>query len=88
MTRERIKGTEKASPIYSISNSSRVIFLGHRSQGGLENSQSLNANVFCVDDPRSEPRFLHELTQKKMAEDEETDIDLFCRRKRLKRDFC
>ena len=27
-----------------------------------------------VDDPRSEPRALHELTQKKMAEDAEIDI--------------
>ena len=32
--------------------------------------------MFRVDDPRSEPRVLHELTQKqnKMAEDEESDI--------------
>ena len=27
--------------------------------------------MFCVDDPRSEPRVLHELTLKKMAEDAE-----------------
>ena len=27
-----------------------------------------------VDDPRSEPRALHELTQKKMAEDAQSDI--------------
>ena len=27
-----------------------------------------------LDDPRSEPRVLHELTQNKMAEDEESDI--------------
>ena len=27
-----------------------------------------------VDDPRSEPRTLHELTQNKMAEDAESDI--------------
>ena len=27
-----------------------------------------------VDDPRSEPRVLHELTQNKMAEDRESDI--------------
>ena len=27
-----------------------------------------------VDDPRSEPRVLHELTQNKMAEDAESDI--------------
>ena len=27
-----------------------------------------------VDDPRSEPRALHELTQNKMAEDAESDI--------------
>ena len=27
-----------------------------------------------VDDPRSEPRLLHELTQNKMAEDTESDI--------------
>ena len=31
-------------------------------------------NVIRVDDPRSEPRVLHELTQDKMAEDAETDI--------------
>ena len=30
--------------------------------------------MFRVDDTRSEPRVLHELTQNKMAEDAETDI--------------
>jgi len=30
--------------------------------------------VFRVDDPRSEPRVLRELTQSKMAEDAESDI--------------
>ena len=30
--------------------------------------------MFRVDDPRSEPRVLHELTLKKMAEDAESDI--------------
>ena len=30
--------------------------------------------MFLVDDPRSEPRVLHELTQKKMAKDSESDI--------------
>ena len=30
--------------------------------------------MFRVDDPRSEPRVLHELTQEKMAEDAESDI--------------
>ena len=30
--------------------------------------------MFRVDDPRSEPRVLHELTQNKMAEDTESDI--------------
>ena len=30
--------------------------------------------MFRVDDPRSEPRVLHELTLKKMAEDAENDI--------------
>ena len=30
--------------------------------------------MFHVDDPRSEPRVLHELTQKKMVEDTESDI--------------
>ncbi|CAH3014262.1 unnamed protein product, partial [Porites evermanni] len=62
---ERIKGTEKASPIHT---------LFHRSQGGLDNSQSHSANVFRVDDPRSESRVLHELTQNKVAEDSESDI--------------
>ena len=46
----------------------------YRSQGGLDNSQSHSANVFRVDDPRSEPRVLHELRQKKMAEDAESNI--------------
>ena len=41
---------------------------------GLDNSQSHSGNVFRVDDPRSEPRVLHELKQKKMAEDAESDI--------------
>ena len=60
---------------YSIGNSSRVVFktidLGG---GGTDNSQSHSTNVFRVDDPRSEPRVLHELTLKKMAEDAESDI--------------
>ena len=30
--------------------------------------------MFRVDNPRSEPRVLHELTQNKMAEDAESDI--------------
>ena len=30
--------------------------------------------MFRVDDPRSEPRVLHELTQNKMAEDAVSDI--------------
>ena len=30
--------------------------------------------MFRVDDPRSEPRVLHELTQNEMAEDAESDI--------------
>ena len=33
-------------------------------------------NVFRVDDPRSEPRVLHELTQTKMGEDVESDLDI------------
>ena len=32
--------------------------------------------MFLVDDPRSEPRVLHELTMKKMAEDAESDISI------------
>ena len=32
--------------------------------------------MFRVDDPRAEPRVLHELTQNKMAEDVESDIAL------------
>ena len=31
-------------------------------------------NVLRVDDPRSEPSVLHELTLNKMAEDKESDI--------------
>ena len=30
--------------------------------------------MFLVDDPRSEPRVLHELTQNKMVEDAESNI--------------
>ena len=30
--------------------------------------------MFRVDDPRAEPRVLHELTQNQMAEDAESDI--------------
>ena len=30
--------------------------------------------MFRVDDPRSEPRVFHELTQNKMVEDAESDI--------------
>ena len=30
--------------------------------------------MFCVDDPRSEPRVFQEMTQNKMAEDSESDI--------------
>ena len=30
--------------------------------------------MFRVDDPRSEPRVLHEMTQNKRAEDSESDI--------------
>ena len=48
-------------------------FQDHRSQGGLDNSQSHSANVFRVDDPRSEPRVLHELTENKMAADADSD---------------
>ena len=32
--------------------------------------------MFRVDDSRSGPRVLHELTQNKMAEDEESDISI------------
>ena len=32
--------------------------------------------MFRVDDPRSEPRVLHELRQNKMAEDTESDIGI------------
>ena len=32
--------------------------------------------MFRVDNPRSEPRVLHELTQNKMAEDAESDIGI------------
>ena len=30
--------------------------------------------MFCVDDPRSEPRVLHELTKNKMVENAKSDI--------------
>ena len=45
-----------------------------QSELGLDNSQSHSVNVFRVDDPRLEPRVLHELTLKKMVEDAESDI--------------
>ena len=32
--------------------------------------------MFRVDDPRSEPRVLHEMTQNKLAEDAESDITI------------
>ena len=72
LTREN-KGDPPYIP-YSIGNLSRVIFKTHRSQGVLDNSQSHSVNVFRENDPRSEARVLHELTQKKMAEDSESDI--------------
>ncbi|CAH3046880.1 unnamed protein product [Porites lobata] len=50
------------------------VFIDHRSHWGLGNSQSHSVNVFCVDDPRSEPCVLHELTQNKMVEDAESNI--------------
>ena len=59
---------------FFASTSRNSIFKTHRFQGGLDNSQSHSANVFRVDDPRSEPRVLHELKYKKMAEDSESDI--------------
>ena len=52
----------------------QVIFKTTDPKGGLDNSQSHSANVFRVDDPLSDPRVLHELTQNKMAEDAESDI--------------
>ena len=60
--------------LYSMGNSSLVIFKTIDLKGGLDNSQSHCANMLRVDDPRSEPRVLHELTQNKMAEDAESDI--------------
>ena len=43
---------------------------------GLDNSQSLSANLLRVDDTLSEPRALHELTKNKMAEDAESDVSI------------
>ena len=43
---------------------------------GIRQSQSHSANVFRVDDPRSEQRVLHELRQSKMTEDAESDISI------------
>ena len=59
---------------YSTGNSFQVSFKTTDSEGVLDNSQSHSANVFRVDDKRSEPRVLHELLQNKMAEDAESDI--------------
>ena len=54
-----------------------------QSELGLDNSQSHSANVFRVDDPRSEPRVLHELTLKKDGGRRgERYCYSFCRRKR------
>ena len=50
------------------------MFIGLRGGASRYNSQSHSANVFRVDDPRSEPRVLDELTQNKMAKDAESDI--------------
>ena len=62
---------------YSIGNSSQVIFKNIDPKGDiLDNSHSHSANVFRVDYPRSEPRVLHELTQKKMAGDAESEISI------------
>ena len=47
-----------------------ILAVDHRSQGGLENSQSHSANVFRVDDRRWEPRVLHEMTQNKLGKEE------------------
>ena len=41
-----------------------------------------------VDDPRSEPRALHELTQNKMAEDAESDIAIRLLDENDYRDLC
>ncbi|CAH3164690.1 unnamed protein product, partial [Porites lobata] len=57
-----------------LANFMSQMFEDRRSQGGLDNSQSHSANVFRADDPRLEPRVLHELTKNKMAEDAESDI--------------
>ncbi|CAH3195142.1 unnamed protein product, partial [Porites evermanni] len=59
------KGDREGIPIHT---------LFHRSQGRSDNSQSHSANLFRVDDPRSEARVLHELTQNKTAEEGESDI--------------
>ena len=70
------KGNREGIPhTYPIPQVIRLeLFLRPQIPGGLDNSQSRSANVFRVDDPRSEPRVLHELRQKKMAEDAESDI--------------
>ena len=77
------KGEERASPYtpYSTGNSSRVKrFQTVDSKGIIGNSQWHGANVFRVDDPRSEPLVLCELTRNlqqlgdKMEEDTESTI--------------
>ena len=45
--------------------------------------------MFRVDDPRWEPRVLHEMTQNKMGEDAESDFAIpFVDENDLQRDFC
>ena len=55
------------------------LFLRPQSRGGLDNSQSHSANVFRVDDPRSEPSVLHELTLKKNSGRRDAESDLSIR---------
>ena len=50
------------------------LFLRPQIPKGIRKQPTHGAKVFRVDDPRSEPRVLHELTQNKLAEDEESDI--------------
>ena len=50
------------------------LFLRPQIPRGIRQQPITKRNVFSVDDPRSEPRVLHELLQNKMAEDAESDI--------------
>ena len=74
-TREDKGDREGIPPTHPISQVIRLeLFLRPQIPRGIRQQPIISANVFRVDDPRSELRVLHELTQNKMAEDAESDV--------------